>query len=106
MAIRNEMSLTAIVERERMRLCQNDPRARGSGHSRQWLEAIRALEHRIDTDAATPRSRLTPTEREIAKTELSYCSVGPRTVIALRSVWKVALPLGFLYWAFNVGAGP
>lgn len=107
MVFRNEKILRAIVERERVKLCQNDPRARGWGQMlRQILEAIRALKHRIDTDAATPRSRLTPTGREIVKEELSDYSVVVRIAMALQWGWEVALPLGFLYWAFNMGARP
>ncbi len=102
-ASRNADIVMATIDIEIIRLCQNDPRARGWGPSKQISEAIRALEHRLDTDAVKPSSRLTPKEREIVKAEFSRYHKGSN---ALGSVWKVALSLGFLYWAFNVGASP
>ena len=56
-------------------------------------------------DAAKPRSRLTLRELEVLKTEFSKHSM---SVEIVNSVWiaaKVALPLGFIYWAFKFGIG-
>lgn len=67
------------------------------------MGAIRAIERKLDTDAAKPRSQPTLREREIVETEISNLTKAVNIVDTVRIVAKVTLPLGFLYWAFNVG---
>ena len=95
--------LGGIIDGERLRLSQSNPKIQSLGLSRQVLAAILAIEQKLNADAAKPGSQLTPEDLNIIKTQLCEFSNTGKTVIVLGIVAKVVLPLGFLYWAFNTG---
>lgn len=98
--------LGAIIDGERLRLSQSNPKIQSLGPSRQILAAIRAIEQKLNADAAKPGSQLTPEDLSIIKTKLCGFSNIGKTIIVMGIVAKVLLPLGFLYWAFNTGSCP